>query len=196
MGIAGRSHLIWSACNRRRGWLEVEGPMTQSGTIGVCGVCAYLVVAGAAIASEEPIKSTDLVEDCGIISLYFMFRFEGRLIETSRIATALNEVASVASSTKLTRGRSMKDLRDGAGRLGLDLDGVRWPRGGPSPDRSVIAFLDRKPHGHFIAVRPVGHSGNLVQVFDNDLPPEIIDATRLTASREWTGLILMPHRPK
>jgi hypothetical protein len=43
-------------------------------------------------------------------------------------------------------------------------------------------------------IRPVGHSGKLVQVLDPNRDPEVLDADRLERSRSWTGLALVPRR--
>jgi len=158
------------------------------------GFGLWLSAVGQADGDDGTPELPDAPYDCGTKALYFLLRFEGRSADPDRIVAALNESSPSVVGNSSPQGRSMKDLRDGAARLGLALDGVRWPRGGSIPDRPVIAFLDRKPHGHFIAVRPVGHSGKLVQVFDGEAPPEVIDASRLTALNEWTGLILTSHR--
>ena len=55
-------------------------------------------------------------------------------------------------------------------------------------------FLKSGPEGHFIVVRPVGHTGRLVQVLDGELNPNVGDAEWLFASPSWTGLALVPHR--
>lgn len=157
----------------------------QAGPAG-CGI--ILLITGLAASAAEP------TADCGTKALYFLLRLEGRPAEPERILATLDEVAGAATGKSPISGRSMKELRDAAGRLGVPLDGVRWPRGAVRPDRPVIAFLDRRPHGHFIAVRPVGHTSKLVQVLDGEAEPEVVDAARLTAAREWTGLILEPRR--
>lgn len=159
------------------------------------GLGLGLAIVGQAPGDDGPPELRDAPYDCGTKAIYFVLQFEGRSVDPDRIVAVLNESSPSVVGNSSPQGRSMEDLRDAAARLGLVLDGVRWLRGGPTPDRPVIAFLDRKPHGHFIAVRPVGHSGKLVQVFDGESPPEVIDASRLTASSEWTGLILTPHRP-
>jgi hypothetical protein len=56
-------------------------------------------------------------------------------------------------------------------------------------------FLARGRHGHYVVLRPVGHTGKLVQVLDPNEEPVVLDAARLYASPEWTGLALVPARP-
>ena len=69
-------------------------------------------------------------------------------------------------------------------------------RGDRAPDRPAIAFLERDGHGHYAVVRPVGHSGKLVQIIDAaEGDPIVMDATDLYALRQWTGLALVPRRP-
>ena len=55
----------------------------------------------------------------------------------------------------------------------------------------MIAFLKR---GHYVLVRPVGHTGKLVQVLNGVEPTRIMDKEVLFASSEWTGLVLAPRR--
>lgn len=46
-----------------------------------------------------------------------------------------------------------------------------------------------------MVVRPVGHTGKLVQVLEANTIPVIVDAKDLFSSPEWTGLALVPSRP-
>jgi len=91
-------------------------------------------------------------------------------------------------------GRSMSDLRDTARAFGLTLTGVKLTRSDRAPDRPALVFLRREDHGHFLVVRPVGHSGKLVQIIDATGDPTVIDAANLYASPQWTGLALVPSR--
>ena len=54
--------------------------------------------------------------------------------------------------------------------------------------------MKRTQHGHFLVIRPVGHTGKLVQIVDSLQSPEVIDKSVLLASPEWTGLALVPGR--
>ena len=170
--------------------------MRRIGKLAAGGLGVWLACAWTVGAIEEPDSPgpNEAGVDCGTKALYFLLRLEGRSTDPARIVAALDGVAAPSETKEPVQGRSMRDLRDAAGRLGIKLDGVRWPSGPTPPDRPVIAFLDRKPHGHFVTVRPVGHSGKLVQVFDGETDPKVIDAAKLIATSEWTGLILAPRR--
>ncbi len=61
-------------------------------------------------------------------------------------------------------------------------------------DRPWIVHLKQSGHGHFLVVRPVGHSGRLVQVIDPPSLPEVVDVDALLARSDWTGLGLTPER--
>jgi ABC-type bacteriocin/lantibiotic exporter with double-glycine peptidase domain len=125
--------------------------------------------------------------DCGWLSLYYLLRLEGY---PAAATEALKDFVSLAS-----RRRSLGEIRELARKLGMSLVGVKLPSGPRAPDRPSLCFMNRLPHGHFIVIRPVGHSGRLVQVFDGIDAPVVMDAATLYASREWTGLALVPERP-
>ena len=88
----------------------------------------------------------------------------------------------------------MKELKDAAAHLGLRLRGVSLPREPGVIDRPILAFLQGKSHGHFVVVRPTGHTGHLVQIIDDVGDPRVIDSTRLFAEPWWTSTALVPPR--
>ncbi len=88
----------------------------------------------------------------------------------------------------------MADLRDAARAHGLVLTGVTLRRDGAAPDRPALVFMKREGHGHFLIIRPVGHSGRLVQIIDTIGDPSITDAAELYATPQWTGIALVPTR--
>ena len=47
---------------------------------------------------------------------------------------------------------------------------------------------------YFLVIRPIGHTGKLVQVIDSDQPTRVMDKADLIASDQWTGLVLVPRR--
>jgi hypothetical protein len=55
--------------------------------------------------------------------------------------------------------------------------------------------MNWQPSGHFIVIRPVGHSGTLVQILDPNRAPYVIEADQLHTLPGWTGIALVPDRP-
>jgi hypothetical protein len=56
----------------------------------------------------------------------------------------------------------------------------------------MLVFLKLGVHGHYAVIRPVGISGNLLQIIDLTRGPEVVDKKALFSSPEWTGLALVP----
>ena len=141
----------------------------------------------ARILADGPIQANPAPLDCGMVALFHLLRLEGFSVELPRVESRL--------PASPRGGNSMKDLRLAARAFGMELTGVAMPKDGRAIDRPIIMFLKRGPHGHFLVVRPVGHTGKLVQVIDSVAPPAVIDKAELSASPEWTGLALVPDRP-
>jgi hypothetical protein len=128
-----------------------------------------------------------IVRTCGFRALFILLNIEGRPPTIAALATHLKSTNP--------RGSSMKELRDTARACGLGLNGVRLKNGNRQPDRPILAFVKRGSHGHYLVVRPVGHTGSRVQVIDSNREPVVMDAAVLYASPEWTGLALISERP-
>lgn len=124
--------------------------------------------------------------DCGVLALHTLLALEGRETTLGTIEAAL--------PPSPVGGYSLAQLQDAARTCGLSLDGLQLARGKRAPDRPALLHLKRGPHGHFVVVRPVGHSGQLVQVLDVAEEPFVTDAAEISASPEWTGLALVPRR--
>jgi ABC-type bacteriocin/lantibiotic exporter with double-glycine peptidase domain len=139
---------------------------------------------GERLAGEDRRKAEP--SDCGSLALYHLLRLEGRPIDLDRLAAALPAPGS--------EGLSFLDLRDAAGHLGLTLDAVVLTKQRSAIRTPVLLFIKGDREGHFLVVRPVGHTGNLVQIIDGERTPIVIDAARLFASTGWTGLALIPRR--
>jgi hypothetical protein len=125
--------------------------------------------------------------DCGTIALHTLLVIEGRSLGVDELRARMPPLA--------LRGRSIAELRDAARATGLQLVGVSLAKGTRAPDRPALVFFRRGEHGHFAVIRPVGHSGKLIQVIDIAEAPTVMDASDLYASPEWTGLALIPRRP-
>jgi ABC-type bacteriocin/lantibiotic exporter with double-glycine peptidase domain len=124
--------------------------------------------------------------DCGTRALYHLLRMEGRPVDFNRLRASLG-----ASGPE---GHSFRELRDAAGRFRLALDAVVLPKLRSAITGPTLVFLKNGSQGHFVVVRPVGHTGLLVQMLDGEQEPIVGDADRLFASPTWTGLALVPHR--
>ncbi len=166
--------------------------------IGMIAALLLLAIIPRAHGHEPSNEPEEPRYDCGTKALYFLLRLEGISADLDSIAADLDRRSPVKANSgpdsEPRRDRSMLELREAAGRFGLKLDGIRIPGGKLAPSRPAIAYIDRKPHGHFVVVKPVGHTGSLVQVLDGESEPEVIDAARLYASESWTGLALVPRR--
>ena len=145
---------------------------------------AFLTVLSALATAGDP--ATPEPWDCGAKSLYHLLRLEGRPTELDRLLGILGP----SSST----GRSFLSLRKAARECGLNLEAVALPKTPPSLNGPALAFIKGESEGHFLVVRPVGHTGRLVQVIDGDREPVVLDAESLFASPSWTGLALVPRR--
>lgn len=123
---------------------------------------------------------------CGDKALYHLLRLEGRPVTLQGILSAMP-----GEGTRY----SMRDLRDGGFRLGIKLHGVRIISRHQLSRRPAIVFFDRKPHGHFVVMRTVGHTDTLVQIIDGEQADEIVDYASLVQNPEWTGVALIPDSP-
>jgi len=155
--------------------------MTPLGTLFLA-VCTLSMVGEP---TPEHDGSTGRAPNCGVQSLYLLCRLEGQPTTLSAI---------VEQPTTRGTSLSMKQVSDAAAAVRLPVIGVKLRTDGNALDRPALVFMNQRPHGHFVVIRPVGTSGRLVQVLDPNREPEVIDATDLYASPEWTGLALVPTR--
>jgi hypothetical protein len=143
-------------------------------------------------AFGQETRSDDSTADgafsCGTFALFNMIRLSGQ-------GCSLDEVSAVLPGRD-PRGHSLEELRDGADRLGVDLEGIQLRHADVSPDRPMIVFVEKQGHGHFVAIRPVGHTGRLVQVFDGLAAPEVMDMFDLVRKPGWTGLGLISSKSR
>jgi hypothetical protein len=144
-------------------------------------VCAIQAAPGA----QGPAKSQE-PGDCGTLALYSLLQIEG-------FPASLNVISSQLPPYR-PAGYSMNELRIAARSLGLVLDGAFLGRSADPIDRPMLAFLKVDSKGHFLVIRPAGHTGKLVQVIDSNQPPRVMEKVDLVASEQWTGLVLAPRR--
>ena len=151
--------------------------------IALCLIAAIVVpprVLGQLTHLEEPESE---VYDCGTLALYYLLRIEGR---PTKLTTIVSHLPAAPPA-----GYSMTELKDAAHACGLGLAGIRLKNATGELDRPMIALLKR---GHYVVVRPVGHSGKLVQVLSGVDRTLILDKEALLRWNDWTGLVLSPRR--
>lgn len=136
--------------------------------------------------AEAALAMDDEASVCGVDSLYILSRLEGRRASLATIQAMLGRSGP--------QGHSLVSLREGAFLLGLSLRGARigledWPL-----DRPALVHFKGQPRGHFAVIRPVGHTGKLVQVIDGADHVEVEDFDHLVKLPTWDGLALVPLR--
>ena len=82
--------------------------------------------------------------DCGVLATFYIMKCYGRNVQ-------LNELDRRLPGPH-PEGYSMKELRDAAESLGLNLSGVHLAKLDSAIDRPMIVFLRRGEYGHFIGV--------------------------------------------
>lgn len=152
--------------------------------VAICLAAIAIAWPGRVLADEKP--GTPGPRDCGTLALYHLLHLEGRPIGLDRIESVLARSGP--------EGHSFRELREAARRCGLTLDAVVIPKRRSAIKRPALLFVKMEREGHFVVVRPVGHTGHLVQLLDGEHAPVVTDAERLFASPSWTGLALVPHR--
>jgi Peptidase C39 family len=150
----------------------------------ICLTAVALIWPARTLADEEP--PTNGPGDCGTLALYHLLHLEGRPTDFSQLESMLG--------VPTAEGHSLRELREAASRFGLKLDAVVLPKRQPTIQGPALVFVKNDRWGHFIVVRPVGHTGRLIQVLDGERLPIVTDAEWLFASSAWTGLALVPHR--
>ena len=119
-------------------------------------------------------------------ALYTLLKLEGHPCDLRAIEAAL--------PPPRVEGYNMRELKYAAQRCGLSVDGVRLPRDESALDCSAIMFVRCNGHGHYFVVRPVGHTGKLVEIIDSGRNLDVVDYSALRARSEWAGLALIPYR--
>jgi ABC-type bacteriocin/lantibiotic exporter with double-glycine peptidase domain len=148
-----------------------------------CGLALMSLLSMTVLPESYAYTKNKETYDCGTLALYTLLQLEGK-------QTTLRSVERSLPATP-AHGYSMKQLRDAAGHFGLGLVGVRMGGKAKVPSRPFIAFLKRGEHGHFLVVRPLGHTGKMVQVLDAASEPQVLDAADFFGSSEWSGIALI-----
>ncbi len=151
----------------------------------ILSIAATVVLAVAGSLADEATPEFG-ADDCGARALYQLLHLEGRATDLARLESTLGGPT--------TEGHSFRDLREVAARFGLELDAVALPKLRSAIRGPALVFLKGDRRGHFVVVRPVGHTGRLLQVLDGERTPLVTDAEWLFASPSWSGLALVPHR--
>jgi Peptidase C39 family len=138
-------------------------------------------------ASGDAGAEGQLENDCGLLALYTLMRIHGRGVGLAEIQKHLGPPGQ--------GGVSMRALLDASEVLGLPLSAVRYEPGTPVREPALI-FLSRAGRGHFMVVRPVGNSGELLQVSDGLAAPYVMEARKLYQLPYWHGLALVKRRSR
>lgn len=125
-----------------------------------------------------------LMPDCGSMALYNLLNLTGHQTSIEEVLAALPQAGG--------DGRSLLELKQTASRLGLEIEGRLIEDRRIAPTAPWIAFIDKQEHGHFLVVRPIGHTGRLIQILDGLAPPAVLDAADFFSGPEWTGMVLIP----
>lgn len=153
---------------------------------GLVRMVLAIVVTPSLSLADSPAKTVESSYGCGVLALYYLLRLEDRPVNLRHVDANL--------PIRGDHGHSLGDLRNAARRCGLELTGV-YLRKSNILDRPAMVFLKSGDHGHFVVVRPVGNKGKMVQILDSISEPEVLDASDLYNTPEWTGLALIPARP-
>lgn len=150
-------------------------------------VGVVLVLFGAwTSAAAGPDQSEEYQYNCGILSLYTLLQLENARIDLADLESRLPPPSP--------DGCSLKELRDAARAVGVELRGVRLSDAPGSLDRPALVFIDAGGHGHYIVIRPCGRTGKLLQILDANHSPRVIDESFFKSSESWTGIALIPTR--
>lgn len=146
-----------------------------------------LVSISAVCASGSPPADSDPRFDCGTMALYTILR----------IAPSGPELRHLSATLAIPPpgGFSMIELRDAARKHGLRLTGVQLNRLDYGFDQPSIVLLKQGEHGHFVVLRPVGHTGKLIQLIDAGGGSEVLDYVDVCKRPDWTGVALVVAKP-
>lgn len=145
-----------------------------------------LFTAGGTVSGgREPDVPLDRY-DCGVVALCTLLRLEGIPARLEDVSARLPKASSA--------GYSMAELRDAAQKYGVHLVGVKLSPELGRLDRPALVHRDQGEHGHFCVIRPVGHSGTMLQLIDSIGPAQIVNADSLSKSSTWTGMALVTVR--
>jgi len=152
---------------------------------GAIAVMALTLLSPAVFGSED--ETVPRENQCGARSLYLLARIYGSEATFEDVLEALSDAPDPG-------GYSMLELRRAARQLGLRLEGVQV-KDAVTIDQPMIVFVNDRGHGHFMVLRPAGHTGRIVQVLDPSTWTVLRDREAVEASASWTGFALAPADP-
>lgn len=131
---------------------------------------------------DDPPKSDEAPRHmtCGVVAIYNLLRVEGLPADIRQVVSFLPPEAA--------SGDSLYDLRAAARKLGLRVEGISLADPAMAARFPLIAHLKSGVHGHFVVIRPVGHSGELIQIMDGLGPPMVVDAKSFARETGWTDI--------
>ena len=149
---------------------------------------AWAAILLAVFAGFSPFRGqAEELTDCGETSLYFLLKSLGREVDLERLQQIL--------PPRRADGFSMEELKQSAGKLGVDLEGRLLSDPEDPPKEPFIAFLKLATEGHYVVLSPVGKGGQLFQILDSPKLPRVVSYRSLMASRPWTGRCLVVDQP-
>jgi hypothetical protein len=121
--------------------------------------------------ADDKRESATTRQDCGPLALTLLLAIEG-------VSRSEDQVGSRFPAPGPS-GHSMFTLQQVASQCGISLEGRDLGRSGSALDRPMILLFRRGGHGHVTVVRPVGHTGRLVQVIDPGTEPQVVDKAEI-----------------
>jgi len=137
----------------------------------------------AVIAGAEPPEPS-----CGAMCILVLARLQESTVDLPAIQAELGPPSFA--------GHSIKQMASALEALGMPCSAVSvlpsdWPIQGMG-----IFHTQNGERGHYVVVRPVGHSGQLAQVLDPTGSVLVEDYEALAQAPGWTGSCLLIHSPR
>jgi ABC-type bacteriocin/lantibiotic exporter with double-glycine peptidase domain len=136
--------------------------------------------------SELPRDNSTGGLECGLDALILYSRLIGYPQDRALVRSSLGPVVP-------GRGYSMLQLQEAGRGLGIPLRGVRLNPEASNLQTPIIILCRLGEHFHYRVLRPIGHSGRVVQILDPSYEtPFVLDYETVRRSAEWTGYALIP----
>jgi hypothetical protein len=124
---------------------------------------------------------------CAVEALYLYLQTVSREVPLRKLASEF--------SPPNRGGHSMYEIARVARRHGVGLTGIALKGRSRTLREPMIAYLKRSDHSHFVVLRPIGTSGELVQVLDPSGGIRSVDYDAFQKIAGWTGMVLVRTKP-